>query len=146
MHISAPLAAVWDAIHDADTWPEWWQGVLSSIEIRAGETDDIGSVRRTVWRSRRPYKLEFDTEIVRIEKHKLIEARAFGELEGTGIWQFFEEGPDATKVRYDWSVNTTKQWMNLIAPVARPFFRWNHDVIMRWGEQGLTRKLTGNGR
>jgi uncharacterized protein YndB with AHSA1/START domain len=47
-HIPAPLASVWDAIHDADTWPEWWQGVLSSVEIRAGDADDIGIVRRTV--------------------------------------------------------------------------------------------------
>jgi hypothetical protein len=29
--------------------------------------------------------------------------------------------------------------MNLLAPVARPFFAWNHDVVMRWGGEGLSR-------
>ena len=27
--------------------------------------------------------------------------------------------------------------MQCLAPLARPFFQWNHDVIMRWGENGL---------
>jgi hypothetical protein len=31
--------------------------------------------------------------------------------------------------------------MNLLAPIARPFFRWNHDTIMRWGAEGLAKKL-----
>ena len=47
----------------------------------------------------------------------------------------------STRVRYDWRVKTTKPWMNLLAPVARPFFKWNHDVIMGWGEEGLRKRL-----
>jgi hypothetical protein len=31
--------------------------------------------------------------------------------------------------------------MNLLAPVARPIFKWNHDVVMGWGAEGLARKL-----
>jgi hypothetical protein len=33
--------------------------------------------------------------------------------------------------------------MNLLAPIARPLFAWNHDVIMRQGEEGLSRYLRG---
>ena len=50
---------------------------------------------------------------------------------------------DATEVRYDWQVATTKAWMRLLAPIARPFFDWNHDVIMEWGRQGLVRRTEG---
>ncbi len=32
-------------------------------------------------------------------------------------------------------------WMNWLAPLARPFFAWNHDAVMRQGEQGLKRLL-----
>jgi hypothetical protein len=78
---------------------------------------------------------------LRVEKLKLIEARAYGELEGHGLWQFESLGPDTTGVQYDWRVKTTKAWMNLLAPIARPFFQWNHDVIMGWGEDGLKRRL-----
>ena len=42
---------------------------------------------------------------------------------------------------YDWNVATTKAWMNLLAPVARPVFKWNHDVVMGWGAEGISKKL-----
>lgn len=140
-NLDAPVEKVWDAIHEADKWPEWWRGVLKSVELKKGDGDGVGSVRRTTWKSALPYKLEFDSEIVRLERHRLIEARAFGELDGVGLWQFFPESDTATRVQYDWTVKTTKAWMNVLAPVARPFFRWNHDVIMRWGEEGLRKHL-----
>jgi hypothetical protein len=31
--------------------------------------------------------------------------------------------------------------MNLLAPIARPLFKWNHDVVMHWGGEGLARRL-----
>ena len=46
-----------------------------------------------------------------------------------------------TLVRYDWDVRTTRWWMNLAAPVARPVFTWNHDALMREAAQGLARRL-----
>ncbi len=140
-NFDAPIANVWDVIEAAGSWPEWWKGVLSVTEISPGDENGIGSIRRTAWKSALPYKLEFDTELLRIERHRLIEARAFGELDGLGLWQFEALAKNRTYVRYDWTVKTTKAWMNIVAPVAKPFFRWNHDTIMRWGEEGLRRKL-----
>lgn len=139
--LDAPVSSIWDVIEDADAWPEWWKGVISNLEIKAGDDEGVGSIRRSVWRSALPYKLTFDSEIVRIEKYRLIEARAFGELSGTGLWRFEEIAPDKTKVTYDWRVSTGRAWMNALAPIARPFFRWNHDTIMRWGEEGLRSRL-----
>ena len=46
-----------------------------------------------------------------------------------------------TAVVYDWQVATTKRWMNLLSPIARPVFEYNHDVVMRWGGEGLARRL-----
>ena len=65
----------------------------------------------------------------------LIEADANGELAGTGRWRFFE-GRE-TAVTYEWNVRTTRSWMNLVGPVARPVFRWNHNAVMHQGGQGL---------
>ena len=139
--IDAPLDAVWNVIENADAWPEWWKGMVSVERLDDGDDNGVGSIRRTVWKSALPYKLRFDSEIVRIERLKLIEARAFGELNGNGLWQFESLGPDKTRIQYDWRVKTTKAWMNALAPVARPFFRWNHDIIMDWGEEGLKKRL-----
>ncbi len=139
--IPASVERVWEVIENADAWPEWWKGVISVTEISPGDENGVGSVRRTVWKSALPYKLSFDSEVIRVERHKLIEARAFGELDGVGVWQFDAANADHTRIRYDWTVKTTKVWMNILAPVARPFFRWNHDTIMHWGQLGLKRRL-----
>jgi hypothetical protein len=49
----------------------------------------------------------------------------------------FEHEAGVTTVRYKWRVETTRWWMNLLAPIARPVFRWNHDRLMRNGSMGL---------
>jgi uncharacterized protein YndB with AHSA1/START domain len=137
----APLERVWEKIKDAETWSEWWKGVLRVEELSKGDENGVGSIRRSTWKSALPYKLEFDLEILRVEPMKIIEARAFGELEGVGLWTLTAENAATTHVRYDWKVRTTKAWMNIFAPIAKPFFRWNHDTIMNWGGTGLAKKL-----
>jgi hypothetical protein len=137
----APLEEVWEAVKRSESWHEWWKGVIRVVELQAGDADGLSSIRRSTWKSALPYTLEFDSEIVRIEPMKVIEARAFGELDGVGLWTFNAETENITSVRYDWKVKTTKSWMNLLSPVAKPFFRWNHDKIMGWGGEGLARKL-----
>ena len=69
-----------------------------------------------------------------------LDGRAFGELEGTGRWRLSAEN-GGTKVVYYWDVQTTKWWMNLLAPLARPAFKWNHDQVMEDGRRGLGRLL-----
>jgi uncharacterized protein YndB with AHSA1/START domain len=139
--LDAPLEQVWNEIKHSENWPQWWKGVLQIKELKAGDENGVGSIRHSMWKSALPYKLEFDMEIMRVEPMNTIEARAFGELEGVGLWTLTAENENTTHVRYDWKVKTTKAWMNYLAPVAKPFFRWNHDVIMNWGGQGLAKKL-----
>jgi uncharacterized protein YndB with AHSA1/START domain len=142
--LDAPIERVWEAIKDSEKWSEWWKGVLSVRQIQQGDNKGIGSVHRSTWKSALPYKLEFDTELINIEHQKTIEARAFGELEGVGLWTFTAISENETHVRYDWKVKTTKPWMKLFSPIAKPFFKWNHDVIMNWGGEGLAKKLGCN--
>lgn len=137
----APVEKVWREIKASETWSDWWKGVLRVEELKPGDKAGLGKTIRSTWRSALPYKLIFDSEVVRLEELRLIEVRAFGELEGSGVWQFFPENENQTRVQYDWRVRTTKSWMNLFAPVARPFFRWNHNVIMNWGGAGLAQRL-----
>ena len=49
-----------------------------------------------------------------------------------------------TAVTYEWNVEHDEAWMNLLAPVARPVFAYNHDMVMRWGGEGLARRLDCN--
>jgi len=135
--VDAPLDKVWEAIYHSDQWPSWWKGVEKVERIRpAAAPWEVGSVRRFTWKSRLPYRLTFDMTVLRVEPMILIESAAEGELSGTGRWTFEFSG-GVTRVRYDWNVRTTKRWMNGLALMARPLFRWNHDVVMGWGLQGL---------
>jgi uncharacterized protein YndB with AHSA1/START domain len=136
----APLAPVWDLIYHSEKWPEWWRGVERVEELQGGDAEGIGGVRRYTWKSKLPYRLAFDMRLTRVEPMSLIEGEAVGELAGMGRWRLTQDA-GVTTVRYDWNVSTTKPWMNLLAPLARPVFKWNHDVVMGWGAEGLAKRL-----
>ena len=95
------------------------------------------------WRSRIPYELEFDFAVERTEAPREMEGGATGALTGSGRWRLFEE-KGVSAVLYEWNVRTTKRWMNVLGPVARPVFEYNHDVVMRWGGEGLAGQLDSN--
>ncbi len=130
----------WEVLQDAVRWPEWWSGVVSVDELDPGGENHVGGRYRIAWRSRVPYPLEFEFGVDEVESPRLMAGTARGELEGTGRWRLFEEN-GVTAVLYEWNVATTKPWMNLVAPLARPIFAWNHDVVMGWGGHGLARLL-----
>ena len=141
-HFDAPIERVWALIEDVDGWPSWWRAVRKVEMLKAGDADGVGTVRRLTWATALPYTLAFDVVLVRVEPGRLSEGRAFGDLDGTGIWTLWEEN-GGTHVRYDWRVDVTKGWMRLLAPLLRPVFAWNHNVVMRWGEEGARRLLAG---
>ncbi len=131
---------VWDAIYDSEAWPRWWRGVERVVEIAPGEPSGVGRVGRYTWRSKLPYDLTFDTRTTRVERPHLLEGEASGELSGLGRWRLWEEA-GLTTVTYEWKVGTTKRWMNLLAPIARPAFEWNHDWVMGHGATGIAALL-----
>jgi len=138
--LEASRADAWGVLQDPLRWPEWWRGVERVSELDGGDGRRVGSRYRIAWRSRVPYELEFDFLVRRVDEPCCMEGDAIGDLQGTGSWRLFEQGR-VTAVVYDWDVTTSKRWMNLLAPVARPVFEYNHDVVMRWGGEGLARRL-----
>ena len=108
--------------------------------LAPGDENRIGRLWRFTWRSRLPYDLTFESRVTRRDRPYLLEGAADGELIGVGRWRLYE-GCDGTAVVYEWNVSTSRAWMNRLAPVARPLFAWNHDVVMRQGAEGLARLL-----
>ena len=137
--LDAPAEDVWDALHAVEKWPEWWKGVEVVEKLAAGDDRGIGSVYRHRWRSRLPYTVGFDIRTTRVERPRVLEGEATGELEGIGRWRLYEG--EGTAVTYEWRVRTTPAWMNALAPVGRPVFVWSHNVVMRWGGEGLAHLL-----
>jgi hypothetical protein len=63
-----------------------------------------------------------------------------GELAGFGRWRLYEDD-GVTAVLYEWNVHTARAWMNLLAPIARPVFAWNHNWVMARGGEGIANLL-----
>ena len=139
-HIDAPIDLVWEALKATGEWPRWWRYVKSVQELHAGDADGLHAVRHIAWSSRLPYGVAFDVEVVELRRPRLLRGRARGQLDGVGTWELTPDG-GTTRVRYTWCVDLTTRWMRLIAPVAAPVFRWNHDGVMRAGAEGLARHL-----
>jgi uncharacterized protein YndB with AHSA1/START domain len=140
--VDAPIEDVWRVIADTERWPEWWRGVESVVRLQDGGPDGVGKVDRYIWKSKLPYELSFDMRIVEVRPPVELRGIAVGELAGEGHWRLFRTAT-GTVVRYDWNVATTAAWMNLLVPVARAAFEWNHDVVMGQGGEGLARLLDG---
>ena len=138
--LDAPRERVWDAIWESERWPEWWKGVERVVELEPGAADGVGKLSRYTWRSKLPYELDFEMRTTRAERPHLLEGQASGELAGLGRWRLFEGG-GTTAVVYEWNVATTKRWMNLLAPLLRPAFEWNHDWVMGNGGRGIAQLL-----
>jgi uncharacterized protein YndB with AHSA1/START domain len=138
--LEAEREAIWDAIYDSERWPEWWKGVLEAEELEEGDETGVGRYGRYIWKSKLPYKLEFFVRTTKVKKPHLLEGDAEGELAGVGRWRLFEQD-GATAVLYEWNVHTTRAWMNLLTPIARPIFAVNHDYVMRNGGVGIAELL-----
>jgi uncharacterized protein YndB with AHSA1/START domain len=138
--LEAERERVWEAIFDQRSWPSWWRGVEDVVELDPGDPDGVGSHSRLTWRSKLPYDLVFEARTRTVVRPHLIEADASGELEGVGRWRLFEQD-GVTAALYEWNVHTTKRWMNLLAPIARPLFKVNHDWVMANGATGIAELL-----
>jgi|SRR5262245_40700965 len=138
--LTADRERIWDAIYESERWPQWWRGVEEAEKLVEGDERGVGQRGRYVWKAKLPYRVNFEIVTTRVERPHLLEGDADGELAGVGRWRLFEQD-GVTAVTYEWRVRTTRPWMNLLAPVARPIFKANHDYVMRNGGEGLASLL-----
>jgi hypothetical protein len=138
--LQAPIEQVWEEIVHTERWPSWWKYVHRVDQLDPGDADGLGRRQHLEFTTRLPYRLGFDIQVRHLQPPTTLEAVATGELEGVGRWTL-TPADGGTLVRYNWDVRTTRWWMNLAAPVARPVFTWNHDALMREAAQSLADRL-----
>lgn len=138
--VAASRERAWEVLSDLAAWPSWW-GWLRRLEVLApGGPDGVGARYRCCLRTALAYPLTFEGEVRRAERPSFIELGVAGELAGAGLWQLADvEG--GSRMRYTWVVDTTKRWMNLLAPLAGPAFAWNHHLVMRDFAAGFASQL-----
>jgi hypothetical protein len=137
---AAATDRVWEVLANYASWPTWWRGIQSVEVLCPGDESGAGTILRQHWRSRVPYTLIFDLEMLKIEGGKLLDGRASGDLEGACRWTFAPVD-GGTELHFDVDVRTGRWWMNLPIPFASRVVRASFMTIMGWGREGLARTL-----
>jgi uncharacterized protein YndB with AHSA1/START domain/quercetin dioxygenase-like cupin family protein len=132
--VAAPPAAVFHAISEARTYPQWWTPVY--IDVEAQGEPEVGKESRQHFKGRLPYHLHTRSRISRLEPPHIVEADVDGDLRGHGKWTLTET-PTGTHVRFDWQVFAGKPLLRVLTPILRPAFRWNHAWAIARAREGL---------
>ena len=139
--LSSSPAAIEETLRDVTNWSTWWRWARR-IDPLTSEHGVVGARYRNRIATPLLYGFTYDTEVVEVTD-ELIRLNVSGDLEGTGLFRFHPTTSGGSFLAFEWSVETCKQWMNLLAPLARPIFKWNHHRLMSDFGEGLGRASGG---
>ncbi len=132
--VAAPPEAVFDAIADARSYPQWWRPVY--LEVESDGPPEVGKESRQHFKGRLPYHLHTRSVIVALDPPRTITADVDGDLRGRGTWTLTPT-PRGTRVRFDWQVMADRRLLRVLTPVLRPLLRWNHNWAIARAIEGL---------
>jgi quercetin dioxygenase-like cupin family protein/uncharacterized protein YndB with AHSA1/START domain len=132
--VAAPQQAVFDAIADARTYPQWWRPVY--LDVDADGPAELGKQSRQHFKGRLPYHLHTSSTVTAIDAPRTVTAEVEGDLRGTGTWTLTPTAA-GTHVRFDWQVHADRKLLKALTPVLRPLFRWNHNWAIARAMEGL---------
>ena len=135
--LEASRERVFETLKDLEGYVAWWPEVKDVKRIAEGRFEVVA-------RATLPYQLRFITsQSVLDENTGIIEAGLRGDLNGFTRWTLSQRSGRTVAV-FDEEVHTGKRLLNVLAPVARPAFHYNHTLMMRHGQEGLQRLLAAS--
>jgi quercetin dioxygenase-like cupin family protein/uncharacterized protein YndB with AHSA1/START domain len=132
--VAARPEAVFDALADARTYPLWWRPVY--LDVAADGPVRVGSQSRQHFKGRLPYHLHTSSVITELEPSRRIAVDVTGDLRGRGVWTLTPTAR-GIHVRFDWQVHADRKLLQILTPVLRPLFRWNHNWAINAAMRGL---------
>jgi hypothetical protein len=138
--LAADPAEVFTAVLAPEGWLTGLRHVRHLEQLRARREDQGPAYRTTVAAVLPPYRLCWDLEATELVPSELIGWRAEGDLAGAGTWRLRPTWR-GTEVVSDARLRTTRRWMNLLEPLARPVFERNHHLVMEAGIGALAAHL-----
>ncbi|MEW6636802.1 MAG: hypothetical protein AB1425_08310 [Actinomycetota bacterium] len=144
--IPAPLPAVYEAMTSRSAVREWWPSMevaddAGSDELHAGSSIDF-RVHQAPEIARLAPPFRIHCLYTDVEPERRLREIVTGDLSGV-LETLFREGPDDTRVVFNWYVRLTNPALNLLGYVAERAYRHSHDTVMREGEEGLRRYCSG---
>lgn len=132
--VEAPAEAVFEALADARTYPEWWRPVY--LKVEADCPPRVGCVSSQEFKGRLPYHLKTTSEIVRLDPPREFEVKVVGDLTGRGVWTLTPRD-GRVHIRFDWRVLADRALLRYLTPILRPLFRFNHNWSIQRAREGL---------
>ena len=139
IELTAAPSRVWETLARSEEWSDWWRWLKDVEVLNVGDEKGIGHRVRHEVSSPLGYRLRYIGLITRASKPVMSRFEAEGDLEGRGQFAIERTDSDSTLISFHWLVETPKTWMNLLAPVARPVFVWNHHRLMTAFAKDLAR-------
>jgi hypothetical protein len=132
--VDAPQGAVFNALVDARTYPEWWKPVYIAVEAEG--PPEPGCVSKQEFKGRLPYHLNTTSEVKRMQAPNEFEVEVVGDLTGKGVWTLTQRD-GKVHVHFDWRVIADRPLLRVLTPILRPVFRWNHNWSIQRAIEGL---------
>jgi len=123
--------AIWRALVDFEHTGQRWKG-LKRLEIvrPAASGDGTGLIYRNYVRAPLGYTFDYSCEVVGVNPLRRLDLLASGELVGRGRFLIADNSDGTLRLTFLWMVETSKAWITLLTPIARPIFTRNHDRMM----------------
>ena len=139
--VAADVTEVADIIEDALSLPRWWPSVYFEVkEIEPAGAGGVGKLISLRARGWLPYTLRINFRTTESRYPNGFTMAATGDLEGTGIWIFEQDGSDVD-ITYDWTIAANKPIIRSLSFLLKPIFRANHNWTMKRGEESLKLEL-----
>ncbi len=132
--VRAAPAAVFDALADARTYPQWWKPVY--IDVDADGPPALHKESSQHFKGRLPYHLHTRTRVTELDRPRLVSGEVQGDLRGRGTWTVAPT-PDGTHVRFDRRVYADRPLLRALTPLLRPLLRYNHNWAIARARDGL---------
>jgi uncharacterized protein YndB with AHSA1/START domain len=132
--VDASQEAVFEALADAGTYPEWWSPTYKQCTTDGPPM--VGRVSHHRFGAKLPYTLKTTSTIVAMDRPHSFEVEVTGDLRGHGTWTLTPRD-GKVHVRFDWRVFADRPLLRYLTPLLRPLFRWNHNEAIKSAQRGL---------
>jgi hypothetical protein len=139
--VAGTIEEVKDVLGDAESLTRWWPAVYLRLdEVAPGGEGGVGRTVDLHTKGWAPYTLRWQLQITEPMTDAGFALSAKGDLDGTGVWTFAQDGPEVV-ITYDWRISATKPLLRRLSWLLKPAFSANHHWAMRKGEESLRLEL-----
>lgn len=139
--VEGTIQEVSEIIENGKDLARWWPSVYLEVsELEAGSASGLGKLISLRARGFLPYTLRINFLTTETRSPNGFTLKATGDLEGTGIWTFEQDGA-FVNITYDWTISANKPVIRTFSFLLKPIFAANHRWTMARGEESLKLEL-----